>query len=55
MQSFAEFESTFLGALQQERSDLQTLQGASEAQLTRGLLPRGWPEWAKWARWMEIA
>jgi len=34
MNSFAEFESAFLGALQQERSDLQSLQGASEAQLS---------------------
>jgi hypothetical protein len=34
MKSFAEFESAFLGALQQERSDLQGLQGANEAQLS---------------------
>jgi len=34
MKSFPEFESTFLDALQQERSDLQGLQGASEAQLS---------------------
>jgi Domain of unknown function (DUF4268) len=34
MKSFPEFESVFLGALQQERSDLQDLQGASEAQLS---------------------
>src|SRR4051794_24200243 len=34
MKSFTEFESAFLGALQQERSDLQGLQGSSEAQLS---------------------
>jgi hypothetical protein len=34
MQTFAEFESKFLSALQQERSELQGLQGASEAQLS---------------------
>jgi hypothetical protein len=34
MTSFAEFESVFLGALQRERSDLQGLRGASEAQLS---------------------
>jgi hypothetical protein len=34
MTSFAEFESAFLDALQQVRSDLQGLQAASEAQLS---------------------
>jgi hypothetical protein len=34
MKSFAEFEPAFLTALQQERSDLQGLQGASEAQVS---------------------
>src|SRR6516162_7660171 len=34
MKTFAEFEAAFLGALQQERSDLQGLQGANEAQLS---------------------
>jgi hypothetical protein len=34
MTSFAEFESIFLGALQQERSELQGLQGDSEAQIS---------------------
>ncbi len=34
MQSFAEFEPIFLTALQQERSELQGLQGESEAQLS---------------------
>jgi hypothetical protein len=34
MTSFAEFETCFLGALQQERSELQGLQGESEAQLS---------------------
>src|SRR5215468_5643582 len=33
MKSFAEFESAFLGVLQQERSNLESLQGAAEAQL----------------------
>jgi hypothetical protein len=34
MQSFAEFETAFLAGLQQERSDLQGLHSASEAQLS---------------------
>jgi hypothetical protein len=34
MNSFAEFESGFLAALQQERSDLQDLEGKAEAQLS---------------------
>ena len=34
MKSFAEFEAAFLGGLQQERSELQGLQGQSEAQLS---------------------
>jgi hypothetical protein len=34
MPSFAEFESAFLAALQEERSNLQGLQGAVEAQLS---------------------
>src|SRR5262245_14284759 len=34
MNSFPEFETTFLAALQQERADLQGLHGASEAQLS---------------------
>jgi hypothetical protein len=34
MKSFPEFESTFLGVLQQERADLQGLQDAPEAQLS---------------------
>jgi hypothetical protein len=34
MKSFAEFEAAFLGVLQQERSDLQDLQGKAEAQVS---------------------
>src|SRR3954447_8813027 len=34
MKSFTEFESAFLAALPQERSELQGLQGAPEAQLS---------------------
>jgi hypothetical protein len=34
MKSFAEFESGILAALPQERSDLQSFQGAAEAQLS---------------------
>jgi hypothetical protein len=37
MPSFAEFESPFLGALQQLRSELQGLQGAVEVQLSAWL------------------
>jgi hypothetical protein len=35
MNAFAEFESAFLKALDQERSELQGLHGESEAQLSQ--------------------
>lgn len=51
--SFGEFESAFLGALQQERSDLQGLQGASEAQLS-AWIQHLFQEYLGYTHWKEI-
>ena len=53
MKSFAEFESAFLGALQQERSDLQGLHGASEAQLS-AWIEHLFREYLGYTHWKEI-
>jgi hypothetical protein len=53
MKSFAEFESAFLGALQQERSDLQGLQLASEAQLS-AWIEHLFRQYLGYTHWKEI-
>ncbi len=53
MKSFAEFESLFLAALQQERSDLQGLQGASEAQLS-AWIQHLFKDYLGYTHWKEI-
>lgn len=53
MKSFAEFESLFLAALQQERSDLQGLQGASEAQLS-AWIQHLFQQYLGYTHWKEI-
>jgi hypothetical protein len=53
MKSFAEFESVFLGALQQERSDLEGLQGASEAQLS-AWIQHLFHQYLGYTHWKEI-
>jgi hypothetical protein len=53
MKSFAEFEAAFLGALQQERADLQGLQGASEAQLS-AWIEHLFREYLGYTHWKEI-
>lgn len=53
MKSFAEFESAFLAALQQERSDLQSLQGASEAQLS-AWIQHLFQHYLGYTHWKEI-
>src|SRR5262249_31387385 len=53
MKSFAEFESAFLGALQQERSDLQGLQGANEAQLS-AWIEHLFRQYLRYTHWKEI-
>jgi hypothetical protein len=53
MKSFAEFESDFLTALQQERSDLQSLQGASEAQLS-AWIEHLFRQYLGYTHWKEI-
>src|SRR5262249_57152460 len=55
MTFFAEFESTFLAALQKERSDLQGLQAASEAQVSAWIehlfrIYLGYPDWKEISR-----
>jgi hypothetical protein len=54
MNSFAEFESVFLGALQQERSDLQGLQGAPEAQLS-AWIEHLFRQYLGYTHWKEIS
>src|SRR5437868_410682 len=54
MKSFAEFESVFLPALQQERSDLQGLHGASEAQLS-AWIEHLFRHYLGYDHWKEIA
>jgi len=53
MKSFAEFEAVFLGALQQERSDLQSLQGAGEAQLS-AWIQHLFQHYLGYTHWKEI-
>jgi hypothetical protein len=53
MKSFAEFESALLGGLQQERSDLQGLQGASEAQLS-AWIEHLFRQYLGYTHWKEI-
>src|SRR5258708_32415127 len=53
MKSFAEFEPAFLGALQQERSELQGLQGQSEAQLS-GWIEHLFRQYLGYTHWKEI-
>jgi hypothetical protein len=53
MKSFAEFEAAFLGALQQERSDLQGLHGASEAQLS-AWIEHLFRQYLGYTHWKEI-
>jgi hypothetical protein len=53
MKSFAEFESDFLAALQQERSDLQSLHGASEAQLS-AWIEHLFRQYLGYTHWKEI-
>jgi hypothetical protein len=54
MKSFPEFESVFLGALKQERSDLQGLHGASEAQVS-AWIEHLFREYMGYTHWKEIA
>jgi hypothetical protein len=54
MTSFAEFEAGFLGALQQERSDLQGLHGTSEAQLS-AWIEHLFREYLGYTHWKEIS
>ncbi|HLJ92944.1 MAG TPA: hypothetical protein VKU02_07110 [Gemmataceae bacterium] len=54
MKSFTEFESALLGALQQERSDLQGLQAASEAQLS-AWVEHLFREYLGYTHWKEIS
>jgi Restriction Enzyme Adenine Methylase Associated len=54
MKSFAEFESVFLAALPQERSDLQGLQGASEAQLS-AWVQHIFQQYLGYTHWKEIS
>jgi hypothetical protein len=53
MKTFAEFESKLLAALQQERSDLQGLHGASEAQLS-AWIEHLFREYLGYTHWKEI-
>src|SRR4051794_3363079 len=53
MQTFSEFESAFNANLQQERSDLQGLSGASEAQLT-AWIRHLFQEYLGYTHWKEI-
>jgi hypothetical protein len=53
MMSFADFESPFLGSLQQERSDLQGLQGSAEAQLS-GWIEHLFRQYLGYTHWKEI-
>jgi hypothetical protein len=53
MKSFAEFEAAFLDGLQQERSDLQGLHGASEAQLS-AWIEHLFREYLGYTHWKEI-
>ena len=53
MKSFPEFESTFLDALQQERSDLQGLQNFTEAQLS-GWIEHIFRQYLGYTHWKEI-
>jgi hypothetical protein len=53
MKSFPEFESAFLGALQQERADLQSLQGASEAQVS-AWIEHLFRQYLGYTHWKEI-
>ena len=53
MKSFAEFESAFLSALPQERSDLQGLQWTSEAQLS-AWVQHLFQEYLGYTHWKEI-
>ena len=53
MKSFAEFEHAFLSALQQERSELQGLQGESEAQLS-GWIEHLFRQYLGYTHWKEI-
>src|SRR5438093_1336919 len=54
MTSFAEFESAFLAALQQERSDLQGLQGAPEAQVS-AWIEHLFRQYLGYTHWKEIS
>ncbi len=54
MKSFPEFEATFLGVLQQERSELQGLQGSPEAQLS-GWIEHLFRQYLGYAHWKEIS
>jgi hypothetical protein len=54
MKTFAEFEAAFLGALQQERSDLQGLQGATEAQLS-AWIEHLFRQYLGYTHWKEIS
>ncbi|HLN32537.1 MAG TPA: hypothetical protein VK395_32715 [Gemmataceae bacterium] len=53
MNSFPEFEAAFIPSLQQERSDLQGLQGASEAQLSAWVQPL-FQQYLGYSHWKEI-
>jgi hypothetical protein len=53
MKSFAEFETAFLAGLQQERSDLQSLQGATEAQLS-AWIEHLFRQYLGYTHWKEI-
>src|SRR5437868_5246941 len=53
MKAFAEFEPSFLGALQQERSDLQGLQGANEAQVS-AWIEHLFRQYLGYTHWREI-
>jgi hypothetical protein len=53
MSTFVEFESAFAAALRQERSDLQGLSGASEAQLT-AWIRHLFQEFLGYTHWKEI-
>ena len=53
MTAFAEFESAFLAALQQERSDLQGLQAASEAQVS-AWIQHLFQHYLGYTHWKEI-
>jgi hypothetical protein len=53
MKSLPEFEATFLGALQQERADLEGLHGASEAQLS-AWVEHLFRQYLGYTHWKEI-